>query len=97
MEKFKKILILSIKILFTIMLSFFFTLVIIFSGYCMSLDFQQMRYAIKGIFLFLLVSNIFLISYINWAIWTKGKLKKIFMATVVLFVLFIYGMILIIE
>lgn len=37
----------------------------------------------------LVVFNLLMLYYVNWAIWTNGKIKKIIMAFVVTFILFL--------
>ena len=86
MQNLSKILILSLKILFSGLPTAFFLYVIgtILAAVFSNLDDPSLYWAIL---LFLSQIGIFLllIYYINWAIWTKGVKRKVIMAVVMIF------------
>ena len=76
------------KIITTILLSLVYILGIFIS--CVMLWVPKFDAFIGCILFILVLYNLLMLYYVNWAIWTKGKVKKIIMAFVVIsfFVLF---------
>lgn len=83
MKKFFEIIKLAIKIILSILLSGFF----LFAAGAITLLAFQTKFEIT--LLMIILFFILLIYYINWAIWTQGKIRKIIMLFfVIIFFLF---------
>lgn len=83
MEKFLTV----IKIILKIIISFILCLpFIIFEIATFQVFFDELSVILRSIVLCIIIWNVIMLYYINWAIWTKGKIKKLVMFFVILLV-----------
>lgn len=83
------------KIVTSIILSAFFGLAIALSIYVHWG--QNLTVITLGIMIFLIFFNTIMFWYVNWAIWTKGKTKKVVMSVIIIGIILLLCIILTYE
>lgn len=84
-----------IKIIISLILSTIFVLAIALSIYFHWE--QNLTTLTAGLLVFLIIFNAIMLWYVNWAIWTKGKAKKVIMMIVIISILLLLSIILAYE
>ena len=82
MKTFKEKLILTLKIFFSVILNSI--LVGIYILYVITCHLEPQVHMVRGMSLFMLMYDLLLFLFTNWAIWTKGVLKKILLILILL-------------